>query len=44
MICYYLCFSIDLSLVLQEEMHHLYVAIVTGNVQWSVPHLQTEGE
>lgn len=43
MISNYLRFSVDLSLVLQEEVHHLYVAIVTGDMQRSVPHLQTEG-
>lgn len=35
----YLCFAIDSCMVLQQEVCHLCVAIVTSHVQWSVTHL-----
>ncbi len=38
----YLGFAIDSGTVLQQEVCHLCVAIVTGNVQRSVTHLHEE--
>lgn len=40
----YLGFGIDFSLVLQEEVHHLYIAIVTGHMQWRISHLNQNTE
>lgn len=35
----YLCPRVDLCLVLQQEIHHFHVAIVTGHVQGGVSQL-----
>ena len=36
----HLGFPIDPRMVLQQELRHLHVTVVTGHVQWSVTHLQ----
>lgn len=40
---FYLGFAIGSGLVLQQEVCHLCVAVVTGHVQRSVTHLHEEG-
>lgn len=39
---FYLCFSIHSGMVLQQDVCHLCVAIVTGHMQRCVTHLQEE--
>ena len=38
----YLGLSVDLRLIFQQEVDHLYVAIVTGHMERSVSQLMTE--
>lgn len=33
------CFAVDIGLLLQQELHHLDVAVVTRDVERSVTHL-----
>ena len=37
----YLGLGIDVCLVLQQKLHQLDVPVMTGHVQWSVTHLQS---
>lgn len=41
---HYLSFGIDFSLGLQQEVHHLYIAIVTGHMQGRISHLNQNTE
>lgn len=34
------CFAVDVGLLLQQELHHFDVSVVTGHVQRGVPHLE----
>lgn len=35
--------AIHMGLLLQKELHHLYVAIVTGHMKGCVAHLRQKG-
>lgn len=39
-----LSFGVDFSLVLQEEVHHLHIAIMTGDMQGRICHLNQSTE